>query len=156
MGKICQSQPHLDKYLRDVTKPLPRGIDNGKSSAKEMVFRASRKVLSYEFSDELRIVKDGKYGTENPDVPGGWDGMVGELIRKVSSDNFVVSATSSTRSAFSSPETGSPRKFIRKDASSDWIQLLEGREYWSSGGCNRKWFTKKLFYLLIASLNLFH
>lgn len=73
-----------------------------------MVFRAPRKVLSYEFSDELRIVKDGKYGTENPDVPGGWDGMVGELIRKVSSGNFVVSATSSTRSAFSSPETGSP------------------------------------------------
>lgn len=60
-----------------------------------MVFRAPRKVLSYEFSDELRIVKDGKYGTENPDVPGGWDGMVGELIRKVSSGNFVVSATSS-------------------------------------------------------------
>lgn len=24
MGKICRSQPHLDKYLRDVTKPLPR------------------------------------------------------------------------------------------------------------------------------------
>lgn len=73
-----------------------------------MVFRAPRKVLSYEFSDELRIVKDGKYGSENLDVPGGWDGMVGELIRKVSSGNFVVSATSSTRSAFSSPETGSP------------------------------------------------
>ncbi|XP_066590291.1 glutamate receptor 1-like isoform X2 [Prorops nasuta] len=30
---------------------------------------------------ELRIVKDGKYGTENPEVAGGWDGMVGELIR---------------------------------------------------------------------------
>lgn len=56
----------------------------------EMLFRALRKVLSYEFSDELRIVKDRKHGTENPDVPGGWDGMVGELIRKVSSSNFVV------------------------------------------------------------------
>ncbi|XP_074101156.1 glutamate receptor IB isoform X2 [Cotesia typhae] len=31
---------------------------------------------------ELRIVRDGKYGTESPDTPGGWDGMVGELIRK--------------------------------------------------------------------------
>ncbi|XP_057333872.1 glutamate receptor 1-like isoform X2 [Microplitis mediator] len=31
---------------------------------------------------ELRIVQDGKYGSENPDIPGGWDGMVGELIRK--------------------------------------------------------------------------
>lgn len=37
------------------------------------------------FADELRIVKDGKYGSENPDVAGGWDGMVGELIREVSS-----------------------------------------------------------------------
>ncbi|XP_017877809.2 glutamate receptor 1 [Ceratina calcarata] len=35
---------------------------------------------------ELRIVKDGKYGMENPDVPGGWDGMVGELIRKLRLD----------------------------------------------------------------------
>lgn len=34
-------------------------------------------------TDELRIVKDGQYGAENPDVKGGWDGMVGELIRKV-------------------------------------------------------------------------
>jgi len=59
-------------------------------------FRAPRKVLSYKFSDELRIVKDRKHGTENQDVSGGWDGMVGELIRKVSSSNFVVSATSST------------------------------------------------------------
>ncbi|XP_066994946.2 glutamate receptor 1-like [Anabrus simplex] len=31
---------------------------------------------------ELRIVKDGGYGAENPDVKGGWDGMVGELVRK--------------------------------------------------------------------------
>jgi hypothetical protein len=28
-------------------------------------------------------VKDGNYGAENPDVKGGWDGMVGELVRKV-------------------------------------------------------------------------
>lgn len=42
-------------------------------------------MIPFDFPDELRIVKDGKYGMENPDVPGGWDGMVGELIRKVSS-----------------------------------------------------------------------
>ncbi|KAF7990138.1 hypothetical protein HCN44_009873 [Aphidius gifuensis] len=30
---------------------------------------------------ELKIVDDGKYGSENPDVPGGWDGIAGELIR---------------------------------------------------------------------------
>jgi hypothetical protein len=38
---------------------------------------------SYCVADELSIVKDGNYGAENPDVKGGWDGMVGELIRKV-------------------------------------------------------------------------
>ena len=40
-------------------------------------------VNSYCVADELSIVKDGKYGAENPDVKGGWDGMVGELVRKV-------------------------------------------------------------------------
>lgn len=29
-------------------------------------------------------MKDGNYGAENPDVKGGWDGMVGELVRQVS------------------------------------------------------------------------
>lgn len=33
--------------------------------------------------DELRTVKDRKYGTVNNEVKGGWDGMVGEIIRKV-------------------------------------------------------------------------
>lgn len=37
-----------------------------------------------QFADELRIVKDGKYGAENNEVKGGWDGMVGELVRNVS------------------------------------------------------------------------
>jgi hypothetical protein len=32
-------------------------------------------------ADELRIVKDGKYGNENRN--GEWDGMVGELVRRV-------------------------------------------------------------------------
>lgn len=36
------------------------------------------------FADELKIVRDGSYGTENPDIKGGWDGMVGELVRRVS------------------------------------------------------------------------
>lgn len=34
-------------------------------------------------SDELRLVKDSKYGAENPKIIGGWDGLVGELVRKV-------------------------------------------------------------------------
>lgn len=32
---------------------------------------------------ELRLVQDGSYGAENQFAPGGWDGMVGELVRKV-------------------------------------------------------------------------
>lgn len=42
--------------------------------------------VPFNFADELRIVKDGKYGTENSEVNGGWDGMVGELIRKVGTE----------------------------------------------------------------------
>ncbi|XP_026474738.1 glutamate receptor 1-like [Ctenocephalides felis] len=41
---------------------------------------------------ELRIVKDGNYGAENPDVKGGWDGMVGELIRH-EADMAIASMT---------------------------------------------------------------
>lgn len=28
-------------------------------------------------------MQDGNYGSENQFAPGGWDGMVGELVRKV-------------------------------------------------------------------------
>lgn len=41
-------------------------------------------------SDEIRIVKDGSYGAENPEVKGGWDGMVGELVRQVSSELLII------------------------------------------------------------------
>lgn len=32
-------------------------------------------------------MQDGNYGTENQFAPGGWDGMVGVLVRKVSTKN---------------------------------------------------------------------
>ncbi|CAG9782114.1 unnamed protein product [Diatraea saccharalis] len=35
-----------------------------------------------EIKYEFNMVKDGKYGNENPKIIGGWDGIVGELIRK--------------------------------------------------------------------------
>lgn len=38
----------------------------------------------YSDAVELRIVQDGNYGMENQFAPGGWDGMVGVLVRKVS------------------------------------------------------------------------
>ncbi|KAJ0183994.1 hypothetical protein K1T71_000417 [Dendrolimus kikuchii] len=42
------------------------------------------KMLSdkLEIKYEIQLVKDGKYGNENPKIVGGWDGMVGELVRK--------------------------------------------------------------------------
>lgn len=32
----------------------------------------------------LRLVNDSKYGGQDPNSPVGWNGMVGELIKKVS------------------------------------------------------------------------
>lgn len=40
-------------------------------------------MMSINNADEIRIVKDGTYGAENPEVKGGWDGIVGELVRRV-------------------------------------------------------------------------
>lgn len=40
-------------------------------------------------TDTLKIVRDGKYGAKNPKENGGWDGMVGELVRRVS-ENFTI------------------------------------------------------------------
>ncbi|XP_043486735.1 glutamate receptor 1 isoform X2 [Polistes fuscatus] len=55
------------------------GNDSYEGYCKDLAELIAKKLgITY----ELRIVKDGKYGTENPEVPGGWDGMVGELIRK--------------------------------------------------------------------------
>jgi ionotropic glutamate receptor len=30
---------------------------------------------------EIRVVKDGQYGVSDPKMPGGWTGMIGEMIR---------------------------------------------------------------------------
>lgn len=40
--------------------------------------------------DVLRTVKDGSYGIENPNEVGGWDGIVGELVRRVCFNVFPV------------------------------------------------------------------
>ena len=36
------------------------------------------------FNYELRLVKDGKYGSIDSSTSGGWNGMIGELITMVS------------------------------------------------------------------------
>lgn len=60
----------------------------------EQVRRQFRRSIS--IADELRIVRDGKYGAENPEVKGGWDGMVGELVRQVSYTNLKIFASTTT------------------------------------------------------------
>ncbi|XP_026332731.1 glutamate receptor 1-like [Hyposmocoma kahamanoa] len=35
-----------------------------------------------EIKYELRTVKDSKYGNEDPKIVGGWDGMIGEILRQ--------------------------------------------------------------------------
>nr|XP_012232501.1 PREDICTED: glutamate receptor 1-like isoform X2 [Linepithema humile] len=71
-------EPYIMKRSSDNTEVLV-GNDNYEGYCKDLADLIAKKLgISY----ELRIVKDAKYGTENPDVPGGWDGMVGELIRK--------------------------------------------------------------------------
>ncbi|XP_071445924.1 glutamate receptor 1-like isoform X2 [Hetaerina americana] len=55
------------------------GNDRFEGYCKDLADLIAKKL---EINYELRIVKDGSYGAENPDVKGGWDGMVGELVRK--------------------------------------------------------------------------
>lgn len=46
--------------------------------------------MSLRRPDALRIVKDRKYGAKNADEVGGWDGMVGELVRRVCLDHNII------------------------------------------------------------------
>ncbi|XP_014487057.1 PREDICTED: glutamate receptor 1 isoform X2 [Dinoponera quadriceps] len=71
-------EPYIMKKVSDTGEILV-GNDGYEGYCKDLADLIAKKLgISY----ELRIVKDAKYGSENPDVPGGWDGMVGELIRK--------------------------------------------------------------------------
>ncbi|XP_023289712.1 glutamate receptor 1 [Orussus abietinus] len=71
-------EPYIMMRKPDVGETLT-GNDRFEGYCKDLAELIAKKLgINY----ELRIVRDGKYGTENPDVPGGWDGMVGELIRK--------------------------------------------------------------------------
>lgn len=52
---------------------------------------------------ELRVVPDGNCGAENQFAPGGWDGMVGVLLRKVSRegvDGIALTARNSVCALF--------------------------------------------------------
>lgn len=44
------------------------------------------KKLSFKYN--VHLVKDGSYGRQ--DESGAWNGMIGEVVRKVSKDNFFI------------------------------------------------------------------
>nr|XP_018906951.1 PREDICTED: glutamate receptor 1-like [Bemisia tabaci] len=55
------------------------GNDRFEGYCKDLADLIAKKL---DINYELRLVKDGKYGAENPDKKGGWDGMIGELVRR--------------------------------------------------------------------------
>ncbi|XP_045490121.1 glutamate receptor 1-like [Pieris rapae] len=87
---------------------------------------------------ELRLVKDGKFGHENPEVTGGWDGIIGELIRK-EADLSISSLTVSVQReeviefsrTFLSFETVTDDVPLRFDSIFSFFQPLS-KEIWYS------------------------
>lgn len=57
-----------------------KGNDRFEGYVKDMVdLVANHLNIKY----ELRLVKDGRYGGIDLKSPSGWNGMIGEVIRKV-------------------------------------------------------------------------
>lgn len=53
----------------------------------------SHRLMSHLFIsilDVLRPVRDHRYGAKNSNEVGGWDGMVGELVRKVRFCHYLI------------------------------------------------------------------
>nr|KAF7404092.1 hypothetical protein H0235_014786 [Vespula pensylvanica] len=68
-------EPYIMKKKSENGEALV-GNDSYEGYCKDLAELIAKKLgITY----ELRIVKDAKYGTENPDVPGGWDGMEADI-----------------------------------------------------------------------------
>ncbi|XP_077301920.1 glutamate receptor 1-like [Arctopsyche grandis] len=81
-------EPYIMMRSADHGETL-EGNDRFEGYCKDLADLIAKKLgINY----ELRIVKDGNYGAENPDVKGGWDGLVGELVRK-EADIAIASMT---------------------------------------------------------------
>ncbi|KAG5677407.1 hypothetical protein PVAND_007167 [Polypedilum vanderplanki] len=71
-------EPYMMLKPQDLNGRIWEGNDKYEGYCKDLAdLIAKRLDINY----EIRIVKDGKYGAENPNSVAGWDGMVGELIR---------------------------------------------------------------------------
>ncbi|XP_043287148.1 glutamate receptor 1 isoform X2 [Venturia canescens] len=82
-------EPYIMLRKPEPGKMVLTGNDRFEGYCKDLADLIAKKLgITY----ELRIVQDGKYGRENTEMPGGWDGMVGELIRK-EADIAIASMT---------------------------------------------------------------
>ncbi|XP_040568809.1 glutamate receptor 1 [Lepeophtheirus salmonis] len=77
MTSILEEPYLMWKKLEDGELALT-GNDRFEGYSKDLADLIS-KTIKAKF--EIRVVKDGKYGSPDPDSPGGWNGMIGELIR---------------------------------------------------------------------------
>ncbi|KAL7299265.1 hypothetical protein TKK_0007854 [Trichogramma kaykai] len=72
-------EPYIMEKRLDDAKFVGKVKDRYEGYCRDLAELITKKL---NISWDLQIVRDGKYGSENPSVPGRWDGMVGELIRK--------------------------------------------------------------------------
>ncbi|KAI8126200.1 Glutamate receptor 1 [Lucilia cuprina] len=71
-------EPYIMLKRPNVGETL-EGNDRFEGYCKDLADLLAKKLgINY----EMRLVKDNTYGSENPKVHGGWDGMVGELVRR--------------------------------------------------------------------------
>ena len=80
--------PYLDKRKPPSDGKLLEGNDLYEGYVADLASEVAQRVgIDY----IIQPVKDGKYGSE--DENGEWNGMIGELIRGVSSTSFLISYT---------------------------------------------------------------
>lgn len=84
-GEILTGNDRFEGYCKDLADLIAAKLNISCKFADKS--RTNFNTAIDVSADEIRIVKDGNYGAENPNVKGGWDGMVGELVRQVSALN---------------------------------------------------------------------
>lgn len=90
-GEILEGNDRFEGYCKDLADLIAKELGIVCEYARRWMLRNYSLQLRNPFyasnlskyPDEMRIVKDGNYGAENPEVKGGWDGIVGELVRRV-------------------------------------------------------------------------
>lgn len=99
-GKILIGNDRFEGYCKDLADLISKNL--GIKCTQTITFIGYNTIVcknwdkntvchnSHIIPDKLKIVDDGKYGSENSDEPGGYDGMVGELITGVIIMNIKI------------------------------------------------------------------